>query len=293
MLQETLLRLQAIETAAPITICNVESRFIVAEQLKQIKKLGTIILEPEGKNTAPAVALAAQIVDCKDDPLLLVLASDHSIEDQQAFGKAIQSAIPLATKGKLVTFGVKPDSPHTGYGYIKRGESVNGGFVIDKFVEKPDEEMAQTYVKSEDYYWNSGMFLFKASKYLEELKRYRPDIFVATELSLREKKIDLDFIRVNDDEFVKCPSESIDYAIMEETKDAVVVPLEAGWSDVGSWSALWNIDKKNNKGNSIRGDVISHDTKNCLIYGSQKINCHSRAGEYCDSGYQRCCHGCK
>ncbi|MDB2510471.1 mannose-1-phosphate guanylyltransferase/mannose-6-phosphate isomerase, partial [Pseudomonadales bacterium] len=271
MLQETVLRLSSLETAPPVTICNEEHRFTVAEQLNNIDKLGPIILEPEGRNTAPAVALAALVALGQNDPLLLVLAADHVIRDDRAFTDAIKKAIPLACQGKLVTFGIVPQSAQTGYGYIERGKSVSSGFEVNKFVEKPNNETAQGYIDSKDYYWNSGMFLFRASRYLKELKRHRPDMAAACKASLDGKTTDLDFIRLNNDEFLKCPEDSIDYAVMEKTRDAVVVPLDAGWSDIGSWTALWDVTEKDRNGNAIRGDVINEATKNCLVYGGERL----------------------
>ena len=271
MLQETVLRLKGIETAPPVTICNEEHRFIVAEQLRAIDQLGSVILEPEGRNTAPAVALAAHVMSSENDPLLLILAADHVIQNEHAFVDAVKKATPLANQGKLVTFGVFPKSAHTGYGYIECGQPINSGFEVTKFVEKPNRETAQAYIDSKNYYWNSGMFLFRASRYLEELKAHRPDISASCISSLEGKTSDLDFVRINTEEFLKCPDDSIDYAVMEKTQDAVVVPLDAGWSDIGSWSALWDIDKKDDMGNVIRGDVIIEDTKNCLIHGGERL----------------------
>ncbi|TCI05439.1 mannose-1-phosphate guanylyltransferase/mannose-6-phosphate isomerase [Corallincola luteus] len=270
MLQETVARLGSLDVTEPVTICNEEHRFIVAEQLRTIGDLGTIVLEPAGRNTAPAIALAANIVanlNAGKDPVLLVLAADHAIEDEAEFTQVIEQALPLAEQGKLVTFGIVPKSAHTGYGYIKRGDMVDAGYLVDQFVEKPDGDTAQQYLDSGEYYWNSGMFLFKASRYLEELTALRPDIAAACEASLNNVTKDLDFVRVDKEEFLKCPDESIDYAVMESTKDAVVVPLDAGWNDIGSWSALWEVDKKCADGNAVKGDVILHDTKNCLVHG--------------------------
>jgi mannose-1-phosphate guanylyltransferase len=213
MIQATVKRLSGIDVDSSITICNQEHRFFVAEQLREINQLGSIILEPVGRNTAPAIALAA--LAAKDDPLLLVLAADHVIKDEAAFSKAVSEAIPLAESGRLVTFGIVPTEPNTGYGYIKRGQKQGTGFTICSFVEKPPAETAKQYVDSGDYYWNSGMFLFRASRYLEELKKYRSDIFEACEGAMRETKNDLDFVRIDEDFFNSCPSESIDYAVME------------------------------------------------------------------------------
>jgi len=269
MLQSTLKRLEGLDVQSSVTICNEEHRFFVAEQLRAIDKLGSIILEPVGRNTAPAIALAALSVE--DDPLLLVLAADHVIQDQNAFTSAVRTAIPLAESGKLVTFGIEPNEAHTGYGYIKRGEKNDASFAVDQFVEKPSVELAQNYVSSGDYYWNSGIFLFKASKYLEELKSFRPDIYEACKSSIVDMQTDLDFLRVNKVKFESCPSESADYAVMEKTKDAVVVPLDAGWSDIGSWSSLWDISEKDVNGNVTHGDIMLHSTNNSYIRTDDKL----------------------
>lgn len=269
MLQMTVNRLSGLETQLPITICNEEHRFFVAEQLRQIDKLGPIILEPAGRNTAPAIALAA--LASKNDPLLLILAADHVLEDEAAFSRAVMQAVPLAEAGKLVTFGIIPTKPHTGYGYIKRGKALRRGFKVSNFIEKPSLEVAESYVSSGAYYWNSGMFLFRASRYLEELEKFRPDIFKKCESSVNEVQADLDFLRVHKEIFESCPSESVDYAVMEKTSDAVVVPLDAGWSDVGSWSSLWALSQKDSNGNSTHGDVILHNTYNSYIRSDQKL----------------------
>jgi len=269
MLQSTVKRLEGLDVQSTVTICNEEHRFFVAEQLRAINKLGSIILEPVGRNTAPAIALAALSV--KDDPLLLVLAADHVIQDEAAFTRSVNDAIPLAESGKLVTFGIEPNEAHTGYGYIKRGEKNDVGFAVDKFVEKPSTELAQDYVSSGDYYWNSGIFLFKASKYLEELKSFRPEIYEACESSIVDMQIDLDFLRVDKLKFESCPNESADYAVLEKTKDAVVVPLDAGWSDIGSWSSLWDISKKDVNGNATHGDVMLHSSKNSYVRTDGKL----------------------
>jgi len=269
MLQSTVMRLEGLEIQSSVTICNEEHRFLVAEQLRAIDKLGSIILEPVGRNTAPAIALAALSVE--DDPLLLVLAADHVIHDEAAFTSAVYTAIPLAESGKLVTFGIEPNEPHTGYGYIKRGEQKDAGFSVDQFVEKPSVEIAENYISSGDYYWNSGIFLFKASKYLEELKNFRPDIYEACESSVADMQTDLDFLRVDKEKFELCPSESADYAVMEKTKDAVVVPLDAGWSDIGSWSSLWDISEKDVNGNVTHGDVMLHGSNNSYVRTDGKL----------------------
>ena len=269
MLQATVKRLSGLDMQASITICNEEHRFFVAEQLREIDKLGSIILEPVGRNTAPAIALAA--LTAKDDPLLLVLAADHVIQDEAAFREAVIRAIPLAEAGKLVTFGIVPSAPHTGYGYIKRGKDIGEGFEVDAFVEKPSSDVAQNYFSSGDYYWNSGMFLFRASSYLEELKKFRPDILEQCKASVMEVKADLDFLRIDKETFGLCPSESVDYAVMEKTSHAVVVPMDAGWSDIGSWSSLWDISEKDGDGNSTHGDVILHNTYNSFVKTDGKL----------------------
>ena len=263
MLQATVRRLSTLDIKTSVTICNEEHRFFVAEQLREINSLGSIILEPIGKDTAPAIALAA--FSAQDDPLLLVLAADHVIQNDTKFIEAVTVAIPLAESGKLVTFGVVPCEPHTGYGYIKRGEKQGDGFVVDKFVEKPSVELAQQHINSGEYYWNSGMFLFRASRYLEELEKFRPDIYRACKASMVATQSDLDFLRINKEKFIECPSESIDYAVMENTADAVVVPMDAGWSDIGSWSSLWDISKKDIDGNNTHGDVMLHNSSNSYI----------------------------
>lgn len=280
MLQTTVNRLHGVECESPVVICNEQHRFIVAEQLRQLNKLTeNIILEPAGRNTAPAIALAALAAkrsspDC--DPLMLVLAADHVIQQEEAFRDAVRAAIPYAENGKLVTFGIVPDLPETGYGYIRRGSVTPGegdsvAFDVAQFVEKPNLETAQAYVASGEYYWNSGMFLFRAGRYLEELEKYRPDILRACEKAMAVVDPDLDFIRVDEEAFLACPEESIDYAVMERTADAVVVPMDAGWSDVGSWSSLWEISAHTPEGNVHHGDVISHKTENSYVYAESGL----------------------
>lgn len=271
MLQSTMKRLEGLNVESSITICNEEHRFFVAEQLREIDKLGSIILEPAGKNTAPTIALAALSSKDDQDPMLLVLAADHVIQDEAAFTKAVSDAIPLAESGKLVTFGVVAHEPNTGYGYIKKGAPQGVGFAVDMFVEKPTLKIATEYLESGDYFWNSGMFLFKASRYIEELQKHRSDIYDACKLSMKDVSKDNDFLRVNKPAFDECPSESIDYAIMEKTEHAVVVPMDAGWSDIGSWSSLWDISKKDLNGNSAHGDVILHKTNNSYVRTDGKL----------------------
>ena len=271
MLQATFKRLDGLGIHSSVTICNEDHRFFVAEQLREIDKLDSIILEPVGRNTAPAIALAALSSPEGEDPLLLVLAADHVIQDVAAFTKTVMNAIPSAEAGKLVTFGIVAHEPNTGYGYIKKGESQGPGFAVDAFVEKPSGEAAKRYLKSGDYLWNSGMFLFKASRFLQELKLHRPDIFEACQLSMKDIVKDNDFLRVNEAAFDACPSDSIDYAVMEKTDDAVVVPMDAGWSDIGSWSSLWDISEKDSSGNAAYGDVMLHKTNNSYIRTDGKL----------------------
>ncbi len=276
MLQNTVARLDGLESVSePLVIANEEHRFLVAEQLRQMGRTASaIILEPVGRNTAPAVALAAlKTMSHEDDPLLLVLAADHVIQDVDAFHRAIATALPAARDDKLVTFGIVPTHPETGYGYIKASKEFIGGNValVERFVEKPNLETAQDYLAAGSYYWNSGMFLFKASRYLEELNTFRPDILAACEKAIAGQSADLDFVRLNEAAFVVCPDESIDYAVMEKTSDAVVVPLDAGWSDVGSWTSLADICAQDESGNSVQGDVLLQDTHNTFVRSEKKL----------------------
>lgn len=274
LLQQTLARLSGLDTSAPLIICNEDHRFLVAEQIRQLKLQGaSILLEPVGRNTAPAIALAA-LHACQEDedPVLLVLAADHYIANEVAFRDAVNSASQLAEQGKLVTFGIVPTHAETGYGYIQRGVAFSkAGYQVARFVEKPDREKAEDYLKNGDYYWNSGMFMFKASTYLKALSEFRPDILEACKEAMDQGQKDMDFIRVNEDAFIQCPEDSIDYAVMEKTNDAAVIPLDAGWSDIGSWSALWDIGKKDEHGNVFKGDVLALNTNNCLIHADHKL----------------------
>ncbi|MEI8596263.1 mannose-1-phosphate guanylyltransferase/mannose-6-phosphate isomerase [Photobacterium sp. Hal280] len=277
MLQETLHRLEQVNHLPAYLICNEEHRFLVAEQLRSAKiDTGAIILEPVGRNTAPAIALAAlKAVEEGEDPLLLVLAADHLIQDTKSFIESIEVAKHHAESGKLVTFGIVPTLPETGYGYIRRGSLTNNdelkAYVVDSFVEKPDLATAESYLACGNYYWNSGMFMFKASRFIEELNKFRPDILKATKKSLSGAAMDLDFIRIEKEAFVQCPDDSIDYAVMELTEDAVVVPLDAGWSDVGAWSSLWEVSKKDNNNNVIAGDVLVDDSYSCYINSPERL----------------------
>lgn len=278
MLQETALRLEGVEdAAAPLIVCNEEHRFLVAEQLRQVHLDATaIVLEPAARNTAPAVALAALVAPGRlaedDDPLLLVLPADHVIRDVDALHSAIAAALPLAKAGKLVTFGVHATSPKTGYGYIHAAAADgNGALAVEKFVEKPDAEKAARYVEAGDYYWNSGMFMFRASRYLEELKRFEPDMVAACSAACEAAREDLDFLRVDPEAFAACPRNSVDYAVMERTADAVVVPLDAGWSDVGDWSSLYAAHPADGEGNVCIGDVVSVDSRDSYLYASERM----------------------
>ena len=274
MLQDTVIRLSGIDHRPPFLICNDEHRFIVAEQLRKanIQHSG-IVLEPVGRNTAPAVALAAlNAVQHEDDPLLLVLAADHVIKNEDAFLDSVRAAIPEAEKGNLVTFGIVPTAAETGYGYIRQGEKLSeSSYSVDSFVEKPCKEKAEEYLTSGEYYWNSGLFMFRASVFLAELEKYRPDILLACKQAHLSSYPDLDFIRLDKEVFAACPDESIDYAVMEPTQNAVVVPMDAEWSDVGSWSAIWEVNEKDACGNATKGDVLSKDTRNSFLYSQSKL----------------------
>jgi len=278
MFQETISRLKTdaevpYTIGQPLIVCNDEHRFIVAEQLRQQGyEAGTIILEPVGRNTAPAVALSAlAATEDGDDPLLLVLAADHLIRDVSVFHQAISAACTQSEAGKLSTFGIVPRSPETGYGYIRAGQMQNGAAPVEAFVEKPDLVTAEQYLASGDYYWNSGMFMFKASAFLKELESFRPDILEAVRHAYAGKSRDLDFTRLDAEAFAACPDDSIDYAVMEHTRNAVVVPLDAGWSDVGSWSSLWEESDQDADGNVCRGDVVCHDSQQNLFFSDNKL----------------------
>ncbi|MBF7994411.1 mannose-1-phosphate guanylyltransferase/mannose-6-phosphate isomerase [Rahnella laticis] len=279
MLQETVTRLNGLGASEPLVICNEEHRFLVAEQLRQINRLSkNIILEPVGRNTAPAITLAAlSAIDEGSDPLLLVLAADHVIENPEAFHQAVQNAIPFAEQGKLVTFGIVPTGPETGYGYIQRGVELGSNsesiYRVQRFVEKPNLPTALQYLETGEYYWNSGMFLFRAKRFLEEMATFRPDILQACLKAIETLEPDMqqNFIRVDKESFSSCPDESVDYAVMEKTTDAIVVPLDAGWNDIGSWAALWDVNNKNAAGNAVTGDVFTHNAENCYINTDEKL----------------------
>lgn len=274
MLQATIQRLQGLDVAAPLLICNEEHRFQAAEQLRQLgMEEADILLESVGRNTAPAIALAAlHYIAEGEDPMLLVLAADHLIRDTAAFHASVRQAMPLANTGYLVTFGIVPTNPETGYGYIEQGKAlVAGGFTVSRFVEKPDAATAADYLAQGNYYWNSGMFMFRASVYLAELEKFRPDILEACRKAYAGCQRDMNFIRMDRDAFAACPNDSVDYAVMEKTDLAAMVPLDGGWSDIGSWSALWEVSDKDADGNVLKGDVLAHACQNTYIHGGSRL----------------------
>jgi mannose-1-phosphate guanylyltransferase/mannose-6-phosphate isomerase len=275
MLQETLARLQGLEgLEAPIAIANEEHRFLAAEQLREIACAPqAIILEPEGRGTAPAVAAAALSAGAKPaEILLLVLSADHAIGDLPQFHAAIRSAAALAAQGRLAVFGVPPTHPHTGYGYIRRGKSCGDqAYVVERFVEKPSLEKAQGFLAEGGYFWNSGMFLFRADRYLAELEGARPEIVGAVRRALAGAQRDMDFVRLERKAFLASPADSIDYAVMERTRDAVVVQADFAWSDVGSWGELWNTGMKDSHGNVLHGDVIAPGSRNCYVRSEGRL----------------------
>lgn len=261
----------------PIIVTNDNHRFIVAEQLRQENVNAKILLEPVARNTAPAIAAAAQLaLSYGEDPVLLILAADHVIQQQDAFNQSIQVGLAAAEAGQLVTFGVVPSSPETGYGYIKAAGMVQKdqaiqAYPVEKFVEKPDMETAQSYLDAGSYLWNSGMFMFKASVYLQELEKYNPAIVKSAKASVEQSKNDLDFVRLDKDSFEQSPEDSIDYAVMEKTDKAVVVPLCADWNDVGAWKSVWEVSAKDENGNVLRGDTIVESTTNTLVHAEHRL----------------------
>ena len=274
MLQETALRLSGIASAtAPIIVCNEAHRFAVAEQIRLVGvQPAAILLEPIGRNTAPAVALAALKARELDAQAMLVVApADHVIRDAHAFQAAAALAVSAAQSGKLVTFGIVAHAPETGYGYIRRIAGEGPAYPVAEFIEKPPLDLARQFVESGDYYWNSGMFVFTAARYLEELQSFAPDILDAAQAAYAAAKSDLDFVRIDKAAFEKCRSESIDYAVMEKTRDAVVLPLDAGWSDVGSWSSLFDALPADEEGNVLQGDVLVHDTHDCYVHSTSRL----------------------
>jgi len=270
LLQQTMLRTAALDVASPIVVCNEDHRFLIAQQLQALKvKDASIVLEPKGRNTAPAIALAAlEAQRCHgNEALLLVLPADHVIRDVAAFEATIQQAVTLANEDALVTFGVQPTRPETGYGYICAGED----YAVAEFVEKPNLEKAQVYLDSGDYLWNSGMFLFRAKAFLDELAVHREDIFQAVSQAYQERSEDLDFVRIDAELFAQCPEESIDFAVMEPTKKAKVVPYAGDWSDIGAWDALYDYADKDADNNVLLGDVMAEGSTNCLIRSESRL----------------------
>ena len=268
--QDTALRAARIPGAQPVlTICAEEHRFVVGEQLQEVNLAsGGIVLEPVARNTAPAVALSAlYLLERDKDALMLILPADHLIRDVDAFADAVVHGVPHAEKGELVTFGIHPDYPDTGYGYIRQGNALDAqAYTVAQFVEKPDLETARHYIESKAYVWNSGMFLLRADAYLQALQTFAPEIAAAARAGYAHAKQDLDFVRIDAETFAKSPSDSIDYAVMEKTDRAVVVPVSCGWSDVGSWASLWSVSEQDDNGNVMQGDVVALDTHNTLMY---------------------------
>ncbi len=278
MLQNTILRLADLDdVSSPFVVCNENHRFMTAEQLRDINiKPCSIMLEPAARNTAPAIAAAAiQIInDNSSDPIMLVLPADHVIDKIPEFYAALEQGLYYAEKGNMVTFGVIPDSPESGYGYIKKGDPINGDFAacrIEKFFEKPDKKTAEIYVDSGDFCWNSGMFMFRASAIINELEKYSPDIVNSCRQAIEKGISDLDFFRLDKENFSASPSDSIDCAVMEKTKHGIMIPFDAGWNDLGSWEALWQAGKKDKEKNVIKGDVLVHDVSNSYIKSESRL----------------------
>lgn len=271
--QETVLRAGRLEGTAPaITICSEDHRFMVGEQLSSVRQpSGGILLEPVARNTAPAIAAAARhLLQSDSEGVMLIMPADHLIQDEAAFRAAVDRAAPLAREGWLVTFGIEPDAPETGYGYIEAGEPLETGFKVKQFVEKPAVERAKSYLAQGGFAWNSGMFMFRADRYLAELERFAPEMAAAVENSMSRAVADLDFIRLDRAAFEASPSDSIDYAVMEKTDRAAVVPVSCGWSDIGSWSSLWAVSERDDTGNHHVGDVVSVDSRDCLVRASDR-----------------------
>jgi mannose-1-phosphate guanylyltransferase len=267
MMQLAAERTKGIASSIPLIVCNAEHRFIVAEQLRQMNMLKkNVMLEPKGRNTAPAIALAAlHVLTTDKDALILVLAADHLIKNVANFHKAVTQGAEYAKNGKLVTFGITPIAAETGYGYIHKGSNISEAtFNIARFVEKPDVQTANKYFESKEYLWNSGMFLFSAKKYIDEMEKFNPDMLSACVTAYNGAENSDDFIHINES-YANCPADSIDYAVMEKTSDGIVVEMDAQWNDVGSWSSLWDISDKDANGNHVQGDVICHGSKDSYI----------------------------
>ena len=275
LLQETATRLDGLAGLGDaVYVCNEEHRFLVAEQIAELGKTpSTIILEPEGRNTAPALTLAALYLVKRDaDAMMVVMPADHVMTAPQQFVEAVVQGSHNAEQGALVTFGIVPASPETGYGYIKRDQQVDDSPAcrVARFVEKPDRETAEQYVSEGDYFWNSGIFLMRADRWLDEISQHRPDILKACRQAMNKGTQDSDFFRVNKQDFHECPGDSIDYAVMEKTERAVVMPISAGWSDIGAWSALWDVCDRDADGNVMQGDVIAEDTRNAFLVAQHR-----------------------
>ncbi|MBL4680941.1 MAG: mannose-1-phosphate guanylyltransferase/mannose-6-phosphate isomerase [Pseudomonadales bacterium] len=272
MLQDTLLRTDGFDASDPLIICNEDHRFLVAEQILQLnKKAASIVLEPCGRNTAPAIAVAALMQE-DPDSILLVLSADHVIMDVDQFQTILREGVIQAELDMMVVFGVVPNGPETCYGYIQAGELLGEtSRRVDSFVEKPDLATAEKYLAEGNYFWNGGMFMFKAGRFIDELKTHHPEMLKYCQLALDKSETDLDFTRLDKDAFEKCPSDSIDYAVMEHTKKAVVIPMDVGWSDVGSWSSLWDVSEKDSEGNRFVGDVLSTDSSNNYVYSRNRL----------------------
>ena len=272
LLQHTVKRISSQE--APIVVCNNAQRFMVADQLSAVcNAKPSIILEPEGRDTAPAVAIAALHAMARNpDAIIAIFPADHLIQNTEVFNAAIAQAAQMAEQQKLVTFGVAPTKPETGYGYIKAANKGEQASPVAQFVEKPNAEVAKQYLDSGDYYWNSGMFVFKASQLIAELEQYQPAIVSACQKALAQSQQDLDFIRLDEAAFKQSPSISIDYALMEKTQKAWVLPLQnSGWSDIGSWDALWEVSQKDSANNAFVGDVLAEQSTNCYVNTQDRL----------------------
>lgn len=274
LLQETATRLDGLDGMGdPVLVCNEEHRFLVAEQIQLLhKQTDGILLEPEGRNTAPALTVAAlHLAATQPDVLMIVMPADHVIPERSLFEKAVSAGSHLADGGYLVTFGIVAGHPETGYGYIRRGTELSPGtYQVDSFVEKPDLVKAESYLASGDYYWNSGIFLMRADRWLEEIETHQPDMLEACKQAMQDARKDSDFIRLDKNAFMRSPSDSIDYAVMEKTDRAAVVPLDAGWSDVGAWSSIWDVSERDSEGNVAKGDVLTHKVRNSLFLAENR-----------------------
>jgi len=276
LLQNTVRRAQGLVDATdPMIICNQPLRFVIAEQLRALNVTpASLVLEPVGRNTAPATTIAAlHALTQHEDPVLLVLPADHNIADDSLFQQHVAEAIEIAEQGHLVTFGIKPSYPETGYGYIKSGETLSqqNSYKIQHFVEKPDFSDAEAYLADGNYYWNSGCFLFKASQFITAIKRHAPDIFHACQAALQSAQYDMDFLRLDEAAFEACPSDSVDYAVMEKADNGAIVIMDVGWSDLGSWSSLWAVSDRDQQGNAMRGDVITEQVSNCYLHANSRL----------------------